>query len=150
MTRIRNFYLACFVRDAETGEQEAGGWASRFGMSGEERKDAMRKKNRQPGREGLQERDWTWGEGGAPEGDVEGGYKGWDSDVGAEDDADRTRYSLVEKLIGRIGGQLESAEAPAKASVTDLIRLMQWERDLNPRPARKFVVEWVDPKPEAL
>lgn len=67
-----------------------------------------------------------------------------------EDEADDGRTTLIEKLIERIGTQLESGEAPAKASVSDLIRLMQWERELNPRQARKFVVEWIDPKPEDL
>lgn len=105
---------------------------------------------RQPGQEGLQESDWTWrGDEGQMDW-LEGGHEGLPADDSGEEHADRERHSLVEKLIGRIGGQLESTEAPTKASVTDLIRLMQLEREMNPRQAQKFVVEWVDPKPEAL
>jgi hypothetical protein len=81
---------------------------------------------------------------------LDGGYEEFAAGNSGEEHADKERHSLVEKLIGRIGGQLESTEAPSKASVTDLIRLMQLEREMNPRQAQKFVVEWVDPKPEAL
>lgn len=107
----------------------------------------MRVNRRQPEQEGLQEREWVWGDNDR-ESSNGGGYERW----GAEDDeeAEGGRTTLVEKLISKIGNQLESGESPAKASVADLIRLMQWERELNPRQAKKFVVEWIDPKPEDL
>lgn len=105
----------------------------------------MRK--RQPGPEGLQERQWSWSD--EDEGGVRtGGGDGWGGEE--ERDADDERDSIIEKLIKRIGDQLESGETPARASVSDLIRLMQWERELHPRQAKKFVVEWIDPKPEEL
>jgi hypothetical protein len=106
-------------------------------------------KKRQPGREGLQESDCLWSQ---DESQIEigSGYQEWDAEAESEDPPDRGRHSLVEKLIGRIGRQLESEETPTKASVTDLIRLMQVERDMKPQQCRKFVVEWIDPKPEAV
>jgi|GEM_PF-3072206 len=112
----------------------------------------MKTTKRQPGPAGLQEKRWALSEEdqqsenerGMDRGDVDG--RNDDSD----DDDEDERNSLVEKLIRRIGDQLDSEEAPAKASVSDLIRLMQWERELHPRHARKFVVEWIDPKPEEM
>lgn len=107
----------------------------------------MRVNRRQPKQEGLQEKGWIWGDDGQEE-ISSSRSNGWGQEE--DEEADDGRTTLIEKLIERIGTQLESGEAPAKASVSDLIRLMQWERELNPRQARKFVVEWIDPKPEEL
>ena len=67
-----------------------------------------------------------------------------------ESSRDELRHAMVEKLIERIGQQLDAKDAPGKASVADLIRLMQLERALKPEQCRKFVVEWIDPKPEDM
>lgn len=69
---------------------------------------------------------------------------------GPENSRDELRHAMVEKLIERISQQLDAKDTPGKASVADLIRLMQLERDLKPQECRKFVVEWVDPKPEDM
>jgi hypothetical protein len=132
---------------AERCSERPGGGSVDLLWRGEET-ELMRK--RQPGREGLQESDWMWRGDESQMDWPEGGYEELAAGDDGEEHADMERHSLIEKLIGRIGAQLESTEAPSKASVTDLIRLMQLEREMNPRQARRFVVEWVDPKPEAL
>jgi hypothetical protein len=75
---------------------------------------------------------------------------GFPGDESEETSRDEMRHAMVVKLIERIGQQLDAKDAPGKASVADLIRLMQLERALKPEQCRKFVVEWVDPKPEDL
>ena len=65
-----------------------------------------------------------------------------DEEPGAEPNDLDARYELVEGLIEQIGGQL--ATGAGKASVADLIRLMQLEKELKPRQCGRMVIEWVD------
>jgi hypothetical protein len=65
-----------------------------------------------------------------------------DEELGAEPNDLDARYELVEGLIEQIGGQL--ATGSGKASVADLIRLMQLEKELKPRQCGRMVIEWVD------
>ena len=133
----------------------------------------MKKKNRQPDLGGQPVSDWIWspdegkleriereagegedyGEAGDPETepwDIPDERFAAEDEEDAEASRDELRHAMVVKLIERIGQQLDAKDAPGKASVADLIRLMQLERALKPEQCRKFVVEWVDPQPEDM
>ena len=63
---------------------------------------------------------------------------GWMSGSGAEE----TMHEKVLRLIDKVCAQL--TKESAKATVTDLTRLLQLERDLRPQVCERMVVEWVD------
>jgi hypothetical protein len=56
------------------------------------------------------------------------------------------KRKLVTTLIAKIGTQVE--EGKGKASLADLIRLLQLEKELTPPRPRKITVQWVPPKKE--
>lgn len=53
---------------------------------------------------------------------------------------------LIQGLIARLSDRMESPEDGMKASLSDLIRLLQLERELTPERPRKITVEWVEPE----
>jgi hypothetical protein len=57
-------------------------------------------------------------------------------------DAEETMHGKVLRLIDRVYAVL--AKESAKATVTDLTRLLQLERELRPQGCERMVVEWVD------
>lgn len=124
----------------------------------------MQNKKKQPGVDGRKLTDWIWSpelnrlEQIEREADEQEEYEevveleadGPEESDEPEISRDEIRHAMVEKLIDRIGQQLDAKDMPGKASVADLIRLMQLERALKPEQCGRFVVEWIDPKPEDM
>lgn len=124
----------------------------------------MQNKKKQPGVDGRKLTDWIWSpelnrlEQIEREADEQEEYEevveleadGPEESDEPEISRDEIRHAMVEKLIDRIGQQLDAKDMPSKASVADLIRLMQLERALKPLQCGRFVVEWIDPKPEDM
>ncbi len=124
----------------------------------------MQNKKKQPGVDGRKLTDWIWSpelnrlEQIEREADEQEEYEevveleadGPEESDEPEISRDEIRHAMVEKLIDRIGQQLDAKDMPSKASVADLIRLMQLERALKPEQCGRFVVEWIDPKPEDM
>lgn len=81
------------------------------------------------------------------EGEEQGGFEGMGLfDEGAGCPVGETIHEKVLKLIDRVCASL--SESDGKATVADLGRLMQLERELRPQGCERLVVEWVDPQPE--
>jgi hypothetical protein len=56
------------------------------------------------------------------------------------------KRKLVTTLIAKIGTEVEAGKG--KASLADLIRLLQLEKELTPPRPKKITVQWVPPKKE--
>lgn len=53
------------------------------------------------------------------------------------------QLQLVRQLIAKVGGEFVTGSP--RASLGDLLRLLQMEKDLAPAEAKEIVVRWVDP-----
>jgi hypothetical protein len=58
-----------------------------------------------------------------------------------------SKLRIVRGLIARLHERMEEEDG-LKGSLSDLIRLLQLEKELAPDRPHKITVQWVDPEPE--